>query len=1501
MCLARGTKVALIGRGKKSHHSCAVEDVQVGDRILGQYGHTVHVTEKEFGQSRHMFTIHQLGDDSHYTVTPEHRVTLRCRRRPQVEIVAPADDSNSYQLRITWLDAQTLTLRTSIILFTLQSSSSSASSTLIYSYPSPDSSSLHFPDFSQALIHGWSWLTHQSAVGAISPLQFGDLFELTADQLYDRWRQLVPGGEHNLVEGYTTTFQRDDGPEGWIAHHSPILMQSHQQHRPWQTTDTDIEIAYLLHDTNQLDTTSPSTTYRLAVNDIQHCWHSLDLPHHTRAHVSNLTSPTHLLPHLISLLDAGANTIVLLGSLDLSPTILSHSSRLTSIETSFTTAGLLCTRGLFDSRPISILHANHPSDGRIHQLLHTIAFAHRADVTLQTEHDVCQRDGITLTDMIHRHSPNQDYVSIEVDGNHRFALAGGTLTHNSKCEVIKKESHIRMVWTERNIMSKLSETSNPFLVTLEHAFQDERELFLAMEFMQGGDLRYHLTQRGIMTESECRFYAAEMILALESLHRQKIIYRDFKPDNILLDGTGHIVLSDFGLAVQLEEKYHYVMRGNAGTAAYLAPEIWAGDYYGISPDVFSFGITCYELLHGRRPYRRWNPAKNYIDRLKFMPNLSSAARSFLQGVLTVDPRKRLACGPSGWQEAKNHPWFAKIDWNAIQNKIIKPPIKPDIRLANCSNQADLADQLIDKKPAEIPVSYHKYFTGFDYNVNFGEWLVKNEKKKEERARKAEEAKRVKEDHKKFRRQQMAKMLQSGQPMSPLSPSSSSGANGSEYFGGPLYANGLTTSQQNNGSGLHLNIPPSHPLYAQQQQMMNNSYMMNVSSSHNSVVHPALDPSHIAVDYVQPDLGNLAGGGNHSSVPSTTNRPRLKIGPSLAAHSHYDPATPVVSNMQPSWHQSASDDSHILESDINIGMVGHHQSALGMMMSQPSPAASHSRPGSTGPPFYSPSSTAGGLILTANEEPGIEELLRLEDSHILQLTQRAHHAHHSTPPPGSNHSPVQMQHHTASSSPLGPHDPATISRLGDESDITLSSFRPPRERSDARRKTVEMKSLKQRTYLGQALLAVVRAKPSDFATTLPYNSDRPPSEEEKSLTHKFAEMLQKDRENIRKLMHGDSVLSSEAAQPPVGITFRSPTQSASTSDMTPSVRMRSITIGSGAAATPTEVGGNGDSPHMSKGLIAGMSVLGPGGLGIGNVPVFPYGSTGHVSPTHTASSSGPNPNHSRLAHHTSGIAVSPNGMDSSSNTPSHVYTLTGPSKGAFKPIAGGLVSTMPVRDDRIVLQTPDPLDRRASAELAALHLVNAGGQFNPYGSPNSNTSYVSTYGVPSGDVLTAPPTLLPQPVFVKGGSLSNSGSNSPRHRALLAESDNPPLIGGGVTEGGVVVGTGSLIFGVPAGMPSSRPDSLSAAPTPAVRHRIHVSRKQPVSTSSNNSSSSVVLPDSHTHSASSHAPSQSPTKSKNLLDQWDHIAGTIKKIRESGRKIQLCVFLDCQLQRENIAS
>lgn len=142
------------------------------------------------------------------------------------------------------------------------------------------------------------------------------------------------------------------------------------------------------------------------------------------------------------------------------------------------------------------------------------------------------------------------------------------LKRMSKSEVIKRESHIRMVMIERSVMAKLS---SPFLCTLDHAFQSPSELFFIMPFMQGGDLRFHMSQRPCFSESEARFYIAETIMGLEAMHQQHVVYRDLKPDNILLDSTGHIRLSDFGLAVELQRNRQYKTLGNAGTTGYLAP------------------------------------------------------------------------------------------------------------------------------------------------------------------------------------------------------------------------------------------------------------------------------------------------------------------------------------------------------------------------------------------------------------------------------------------------------------------------------------------------------------------------------------------------------------------------------------------------------------------------------------------------------------------------------------------------------------------------------------------------------------------------------------------------------------------------------------------------------------------------------------------------------------------------------------------------------------------
>ncbi len=153
---------------------------------------------------------------------------------------------------------------------------------------------------------------------------------------------------------------------------------------------------------------------------------------------------------------------------------------------------------------------------------------------------------------------------------------------------MKKKTYVKMVWVERDIMSKVN---SPFLIPLLYAFQSERELFLVMPFMRGGDLRYHLKARTSFNESTARFFAAEILMGLEALHLMhvsraagphrvanerisaaascQICFRDVKPENVLLDITGHARLSDFGVACELRAHNQYLTVGRSGTPGYM--------------------------------------------------------------------------------------------------------------------------------------------------------------------------------------------------------------------------------------------------------------------------------------------------------------------------------------------------------------------------------------------------------------------------------------------------------------------------------------------------------------------------------------------------------------------------------------------------------------------------------------------------------------------------------------------------------------------------------------------------------------------------------------------------------------------------------------------------------------------------------------------------------------------------------------------------------------------
>ena len=166
---------------------------------------------------------------------------------------------------------------------------------------------------------------------------------------------------------------------------------------------------------------------------------------------------------------------------------------------------------------------------------------------------------------------------------------------------VKKRKGESMVLSEKLILQKIN---SRFVVNLAYAFETKDSLCLVLTIMTGGDLKFHIYNMGGepgFAEARSKFYAAEVLLGLDHLHSNGIVYRDCKPENILLDDNGHVRISDLGLALEIPEGE--VVRGRVGTVGYMAPEIIDNEKYTFSPDYFSLGCLVYEMIEGRAPFR----------------------------------------------------------------------------------------------------------------------------------------------------------------------------------------------------------------------------------------------------------------------------------------------------------------------------------------------------------------------------------------------------------------------------------------------------------------------------------------------------------------------------------------------------------------------------------------------------------------------------------------------------------------------------------------------------------------------------------------------------------------------------------------------------------------------------------------------------------------------------------------------------------------------------------
>ncbi|KAG0749548.1 hypothetical protein G6F57_000769 [Rhizopus arrhizus] len=262
---------------------------------------------------------------------------------------------------------------------------------------------------------------------------------------------------------------------------------------------------------------------------------------------------------------------------------------------------------------------------------------------------------------------------------------------------INKEKCIQMKAVE-NIISErrlLEHIDHSLIVNLRYAFQDDENLFMVLDLMLGGDLRFHLEMMGALPESYVQFYAAEIALTLNYLHSKKIIHRDIKPDNILLDKKGHAHLTDFNVAIQL---------GNRNTKPLTS----------VTGNWWSLGISLYELLYGRRPFQgKTNEELQrsiLYDSIEFPKevNVSSDAINFIKELLQRDIHERIGVGESGFEKLKNHPWLKDMCWDILASKVLNAPFVPDETKSNFDPTHELEEVLLEDNPLKVKKRIGKF-------------------------------------------------------------------------------------------------------------------------------------------------------------------------------------------------------------------------------------------------------------------------------------------------------------------------------------------------------------------------------------------------------------------------------------------------------------------------------------------------------------------------------------------------------------------------------------------------------------------------------------------------------------------------------------------------------------------------------------------------------------------------------------------------------------------------